>query len=165
MGRYIESDPIGLRGGSYSTYAYVRGNPLNRGDPLGLCGSDPQKITCSTLLPNGRTVGSYVAALSNQINDSGELEYAPFYSAADVFSGTNFRAMFGGPGANYTLLGDAGNFAYFAVSANIGVPLWTAELFAGGYSMTHHPPSDWVGPFNMDPSATRNISGYGAGCF
>jgi RHS repeat-associated protein len=32
VGKYIESDPIGLDGGSYSTYAYADGNPI----PLGL---------------------------------------------------------------------------------------------------------------------------------
>jgi hypothetical protein len=161
--------PSGSSGGPNGGSGNTNGAPNN--------GRQPNKITCGTVLPNGRTVGSYVNQLSTQINNSGSQSVstpygpAPIYSPGlsplsipgAVYSGTNFKIMFRGQ-ANAAFLGDTGNFAYAAVSGNIGVPLWATEAVAGGYALwAGH--QDANGPWFMDASATAQIpAGYGAVC-
>jgi hypothetical protein len=54
-------------------------------------------------------------------------------------------------------LGEAGNFAYGAVTARLGIPLDAAEIPAGIYSLVTHPASEWGWPYGMDLSARKQV--------
>ncbi|WP_233842105.1 RHS repeat-associated core domain-containing protein [Dyella sp. 2HG41-7] len=86
LGRYIESDTLGMFGGQSSTYAYVDDNPLDLFDPLGFG-------ACTVLYPDypidtgfgfrSSHLGGHGAILS--FDSSGETQYYEYgrYSPAD----------------------------------------------------------------------------------
>ena len=66
VGRYVESDPLGL-GGGVNTYAYALQSPLRYFDPNGLLSQVVASCVCSYMKSHGYdSVNAWTAALANR---------------------------------------------------------------------------------------------------
>jgi hypothetical protein len=90
----------------------------------------PSKVSCNTVLPNGNTVGQYInqgrAQLQAVVDAQNELAAAggdvnpfavqsAFASFVRDYGPIDFKNGAAGQGGNGALLGQAGNFAYYAI--------------------------------------------------
>ena len=155
----------------FSTHLSLDFSFINAGDGHGIRGPsggpalyDPPQMpppTCSTVLPNGKTIGQVVqSAISNIESAAGDYdiggagEFGAFIATVQSGGPIDFKRKFGPD--NTGALGDAGNFAYGAIASGIGYSRTFAELGAGAYAASHNK-ANYRNPGFEDNSAARTL--------
>jgi hypothetical protein len=144
---YCAANPLACMGGPIpQPSGDSGGGGGGGGGGLSAANTAPQtQVSCNTVLPNGKTVGDVVrgeiaalrsvASLGTGIDSLPRLElYADFFSIASSGGPIDFKVQFRGQ-ANAALLGQEGNFAYYAIGSTF-FPTTILDAGAGAYGIS-----------------------------
>jgi hypothetical protein len=173
---YVHGDPVATNPNTncyVATTSNLGAAPAASGGGGGGTGSvAPSKVGCSTVLPNGNTVGQYInqgrAQLQAIVDRQNEIAASggdinplavitAFAGIARDYGQIDFKNGAAGSGGNSTVLGQAGNFAYYAIGSGYLSPT-TLDVGASVYShasvlLGRKSLSSLTGPLGIDASA------------
>jgi uncharacterized protein RhaS with RHS repeats len=154
-GRYVQSDPIGLRGG-LNTYGYAAGNPVNFFDPKGLVRWTGLETGFGATAPVGAAIFTY--ELESQCIDSRKAEVV--VAAYGQTTGVGLFAL-SGTVSGVTLDDNRSSIDPYVLQGFFGRASASVSIFGIGYGATYIMMGGPMLSFEPPPVEGLSVGGFG----